>query len=276
MKQERTYKNPYRPGWTTPPPFNLMNALFVNRMAHDDVRWHDSPPYLAEILDGHTIWWGIREALKKLTPRERRIIIHRYFTPSMRTYEEIARMWGVTRERIRQIEKKALRKLMHPSRSGILHQYIRVLTPADMRVISARRELASRLEAFYTTDTAIVVALSIRRRFLAEAFRAIPLGRSSVGNIVFASCRLPMQKCMYCNEPTLPQWDFCSPECRARWKIVDVVCDMCGHTFQRSATRIVYQLGKRGAQHQFCSKSCGGTWLGKYRWDPKPLKAAEV
>jgi RNA polymerase primary sigma factor len=64
--------------------------------------------------------------LKTLTPREERIIKMRYGLEdgSERTLEEVGRSFAVTRERIRQIEAKALRKLRHPSRSSHLRAFL--------------------------------------------------------------------------------------------------------------------------------------------------------
>jgi len=62
---------------------------------------------------------GVREELKTLTPREEKVIKMRYGIDyaSEHTLEEVGKDFSVTRERIRQIEVKALRKLRHPSRS---------------------------------------------------------------------------------------------------------------------------------------------------------------
>lgn len=49
-----------------------------------------------------------------LTDRERRVVLARWTAP--KTYEQLGKEFGITRERIRQIEAKALRKLVHPSR----------------------------------------------------------------------------------------------------------------------------------------------------------------
>ena len=64
--------------------------------------------------------------LKTLTPREERIIKMRFGMEdgSEHTLEEVGNSFAVTRERIRQIEAKALRKLRHPSRSGKLRAFL--------------------------------------------------------------------------------------------------------------------------------------------------------
>ncbi|MDD5312032.1 MAG: RNA polymerase sigma factor RpoD [Dehalococcoidia bacterium] len=68
----------------------------------------------------------INEVLSELTDRERRVILLRFGLEDdrARTLEEVGREFQVTRERIRQIEAKALRKLRHPSRSRRLKDYL--------------------------------------------------------------------------------------------------------------------------------------------------------
>jgi RNA polymerase primary sigma factor len=65
--------------------------------------------------------------LDTLSPRERDVLRLRYGLDDgrMKTLEEIGQIFNVTRERIRQIEAKALRKLRHPNRNSILKEYIR-------------------------------------------------------------------------------------------------------------------------------------------------------
>jgi len=68
----------------------------------------------------------IEETLNKLTPREREVLKMRFGLDDgySRTLEEVGRHFKVTRERIRQIEAKALKKLRHPSRSKRLREYL--------------------------------------------------------------------------------------------------------------------------------------------------------
>jgi len=68
----------------------------------------------------------LMEVLETLTPREQKVLKLRFGLDDgcQRTLEEVGREFHVTRERIRQIEAKALRKLRHPSRSKKLKDYI--------------------------------------------------------------------------------------------------------------------------------------------------------
>ncbi|MDP8231738.1 MAG: RNA polymerase sigma factor RpoD [Candidatus Zophobacter franzmannii] len=69
----------------------------------------------------------VDEVLQTLTPREEKVIRLRFGIDDgfHRTLEEVGHIFGVTRERIRQIEDKALRKLRHPTRSQQLHEFFR-------------------------------------------------------------------------------------------------------------------------------------------------------
>jgi RNA polymerase primary sigma factor len=68
----------------------------------------------------------VMEVLSSLTPRERKVLELRFGLEDgrSRTLEEVGREFNVTRERIRQIEAKALRKLRHPTRSNKLRDYL--------------------------------------------------------------------------------------------------------------------------------------------------------
>ena len=64
--------------------------------------------------------------LASLTPREERIVRMRFGLGmnSDHTLEEVGQQFSLTRERIRQIEAKAIRKLKHPSRSRVLRTFL--------------------------------------------------------------------------------------------------------------------------------------------------------
>jgi RNA polymerase primary sigma factor len=69
---------------------------------------------------------AVNQALSELNEREQRVVRLRFGLDDgqMRTLEEVGREFGVTRERIRQIESKTLAKLRHPMRSGHLRDYL--------------------------------------------------------------------------------------------------------------------------------------------------------
>jgi RNA polymerase primary sigma factor len=68
----------------------------------------------------------LEDVLSTLTPREARILRLRFGLQNGRSYtlEEVGKKFGLTRERIRQIEGQALRKLRHPRRSRQLRDYL--------------------------------------------------------------------------------------------------------------------------------------------------------
>jgi len=83
-------------------------------------------PEPEEEADASLLKEQLSEALESLTPRERRIIELRFGLGNeySRTLEEVGTELGLTKERIRQIEKEALAKLRHPSRSRKLIGYL--------------------------------------------------------------------------------------------------------------------------------------------------------
>jgi RNA polymerase primary sigma factor len=79
-----------------------------------------------EAVVNHSLGEQTRKVLTSLTPREEKVLRMRFGIgeKSDHTLEEVGRDFSVTRERIRQIEAKALRKLRHPSRSRKLKSFI--------------------------------------------------------------------------------------------------------------------------------------------------------
>jgi RNA polymerase primary sigma factor len=69
------------------------------------------------------------KVLSTLSRREEKIVRLRFGMGDgvPRTLEEVGSIFNVTRERVRQIEAKALKKLRHPSRASILKGYVNVL-----------------------------------------------------------------------------------------------------------------------------------------------------
>jgi len=85
----------------------------------------EAPPP-AETVAQTMLTEEISEILDQLTPREARILRLRYGLQDgeSRTLKEVGEMFGLSRERIRQLEKEALRKLRHPNFAGHLRQYL--------------------------------------------------------------------------------------------------------------------------------------------------------
>ncbi len=86
----------------------------------------ESAPTPAETASFALMQEQLQEVLDTLTPREKKVLTLRFGLEDgrLRTLEEVGKEFNVTRERIRQIEAKALRKLRHPSRSKKLRDYL--------------------------------------------------------------------------------------------------------------------------------------------------------
>lgn len=83
----------------------------------------------------------VGEMLEGLTPREAKVLYLRFGIGLTQDYtlEEVGIRFDVTRERIRQIESKALRKMKHPQRSDVLRQLLGVYEPTAQKEAEAKK-----------------------------------------------------------------------------------------------------------------------------------------
>jgi RNA polymerase primary sigma factor len=108
-------------------PVSLETPIGEEEDSHlgDFIEDHDAPAP-ADAASFILLREQLNEVLETLTGREKKVLELRFGLEDgrSRTLEEVGRFFGVTRERIRQIEAKALRKLRHPSRSKKLKDFL--------------------------------------------------------------------------------------------------------------------------------------------------------
>ena len=100
------------------------NSLLVEMLGatksyeDEDMKYVYSAEEIPNLFDSDELRSGIDNALNTLTDREKRVLILRFGLDGgePQTFDEVGAIFGVSRERIRQIEAKALRKMRHPSR----------------------------------------------------------------------------------------------------------------------------------------------------------------
>lgn len=101
----------------------------VDGLAPADLLVDDGAVDPCATVEANELMEALKGALARLEPRAAEVITLRFGLDGdePRTLEEIGQIYGVTRERIRQIEAKSLKKLRHPSRSAVLRDFVEVL-----------------------------------------------------------------------------------------------------------------------------------------------------
>ncbi len=237
------------------PEAHLLAAIFGE---FQDLDWLDKPT-VADILEDVPLNLAVQSAGETLTLREWGVLQQRFGLTGQpsKTGEVVARQYGVSRERIRQIEAKALRKLRHPMRSRPLKRYLLPITELDKRTVLARLELSSLLEPIVGLKLAPDLAKRTHRRHLTPAIksaRAVDL--QTLNTAIYQSCRIftTISPCLLCDDPAIPPWDWCIAhiEYRKRKATVVIVCDGCGEKFIRRQHHLI----RNKSAHLFCTKDC--------------------
>lgn len=111
-------------------------------------------PDISSVIDQKIDRIVIEDVLSTLTQREQMVIKYRYFDKLK--YQEIGNMFHVNRERIRQIEAKALRKLAHSSRKKLLLGWIEDKQPKSKNDLPRRVRLANGCGAYLNMQDRLV------------------------------------------------------------------------------------------------------------------------
>ena len=118
------------PKWTVPVYMDRSNQQIVEvkvlQLDSPEIRQLAEPTEIEEELSEEELTKALNEALETLNPREKKVVELRFGLKDGvgKDLETVGKEFGVTRERVRQIEAKALRKLRHPARSACLRRYI--------------------------------------------------------------------------------------------------------------------------------------------------------
>lgn len=114
------------------PGIELLIALMMHSLSSQELVADTDVDSPEDAIVKQLMRQDIEGVLRTLNPREREVLRLRFGLDDGRskTLEEIGQIFKVTRERIRQIEAKAMRKLRQPSRNSILREYLDVKSDA--------------------------------------------------------------------------------------------------------------------------------------------------
>ncbi len=239
------------------PAEKLLGATFGMRGGHDE--FHDKP-WVTLINDNVDINAAIHSVLESLTPRESLILTLRFGLngdPPL-TLEATGKIDGVTRERIVQIESKALRKLRHPTRARQLRPYLVDYDSHDEQAALARRELYESIRDSLpnlTLQQARGFARRCTREYLAQALKAAKEADfKTLNRAIVNSCYLfpNDQDCLLCDQPALPSIDWCLEHIDQldHPRRIVVVCTFCHKKFLRRQSLVIPRM------NSYCSRAC--------------------
>jgi transcriptional regulator len=224
----------------------------------------DRAVYLTESEDGETLYDAVDKVSQMITKREWDVLNERLGLDGSKskTFEEVARLLGVTRERIRQIEAKGLRKLRHPFRNVILRPFFREPDAEDIEALEGRLHLHELIKGDLGESLAKSLVQRTTRYYLPQAIRAAEEGFPKELNRAIAySCQVvhTFTPCGLCGEPVPPGLDWClSHLSMYKRNQMVLICDGCGTKFPRDLAHMTGFLSRVGrTQHKvYHDKAC--------------------
>jgi len=246
----------------------LLSAIFGESL----FAFGDKPYWNTTNRAGESITQAIDKALKTLKPREERVLEFRFPVDGAggRTLSSASEAFGVTRERIRQIEIRALIKLRHPTRSLPLREFQRQYLRSDMHAIIAREDLYIHMmtKVDISLDTvrrnlAYQVAMRTQRWNLAATLRASEKADlSEVSKLLSLGCirEIELTSCPLCEAPAIPPSEWCLQHLGEKSRVT-LKCDGCGELFTRypGALLSTFRTAERKGKEKkglFCTRKC--------------------